>query len=429
MINYDEEVEKSVLSGLINYPSLLFNTELEVEDFYFEKHQIIFKILKENNGQETDILMISKKISEKKLNIIGGLTYLSKIIGIFTGKIVFNRYVKLLKDKTIRRKIDKAQKTNLIVLQDEDKDTTEILSEVQKNIMDINITNKEDASGENAVNQLIQAQLEYSKKYEAGERYIGTPCGIEKIDKIIDGFREGHLWVIGAWASTGKSSFVLNLLHNIIENTPTALISLEMGTIDIVSKIISIRHKISTQGIIKGMVKDDFLRKIEEGKSYIHDSKLNIYTKYFKLEEIKMLVRKEVYTRKTKVIAIDYVQNILGEGMREYDLLTKVAIDMQGLARELGITIILLSQVSNESAKGGGAGAGFKGSGAFEAVADLAIRLYRKKEEENIHDEEIPLFIDIKKNRHGFTGLISDYNLHLKSGKLTEKFNNFNIQL
>ena len=429
MINYDEDIEKNILSGLINYPTLIFTVELFEEDFYFEKHKLIFNVLKELKGKAVDILIVSRGLSTKELKKVGGMTYIAGMVNAFITKSTFNQHVKILKDKSIRRKIETAQKINLSILADENKETTDLLSEVQKNIMDINIENKEDASGKNAVNQLIKAQVEYSEKYEHGNKHIGIPCGIEKLDSTIDGLRKGHVWVIGAWASTGKSSFLLNIIHNIAKNTPTALISLEMGAIDIVSKIISIRHGISTQGIIKGMTNDDNLDKIEDGKSYVYNSKLNIYTKYFELEQIKMLIRKEVYTRKTKVIAIDYVQNIIGQGMREYELLTKVAIDMQSIARELEITIILLSQVSNESVKGNGAGAGFKGTGAFEAVADLAIRLYRNKENEKIQDKDVPLFIKIEKNRHGFTGLIDNYNLELKSGKLLNKVINPFIKL
>ena len=135
-----------------------------------------------------------------------------------------------------------------------------------------------------------------------------------------------------------------------------------------------------------------------------------------------MLIRKDVYNRKVKFVVIDYVQNIISEkGLREYELMTSAATDLQALARELGITIYIVSQISNDSEKGNGAGAGFKGTGALEAVADLAIRLKRDKSKEDPNDEYVPVDIIVTKNRHGFTGKISDYSMWLKSGKFEEQ--------
>ena len=126
-----------------------------------------------------------------------------------------------------------------------------------------------------------------------------------------------------------------------------------------------------------------------------------------------MTIRKDVFKRKIKMVVIDYIQNIIGNS-KEYDLITKVVTELQSLARELGITIIMVSQISNEAEKGQSAGAGFKGSGAIEAVSDLAIRLKRYKDKENLNDSCVPVDIIIAKNRHGFTGLISDYVMYLK---------------
>jgi len=155
--------------------------------------------------------------------------------------------------------------------------------------------------------------------------------------------------------------------------------------------------------------------------SFLNQTNLEIHTE-FDYEKIVMQIRKDVYTRSVKVVMVDYIQKIThGKVYEETPLMAKIAQGLSNLAQELKISILLLSQISNEAQKGSGAGAGYKGSGAIEASADLAIVLKRDKKSEAPQQEWVDMKIIITKNKFGFDGNFDSW-LHLKSGQVsTEK--------
>ncbi len=412
---FNKDVEFGALSALINEPNLIFDSDLQENDFYLGEHKSIFKVIEDLKGTKIDTTLLVQKL--KELKIENPTSKSAKIVGSYFTNRQVKEYFKITKEDSIKRQLNIAS-LSINNLVDEDLDINELLARSQREIMKINTLEKEDPTGKQIVKDITKAQEEFTTKYQSGGKYIGVETGIEKLDKAIDGMRKGHVWIIGAWANTGKSSFLLNIINNIMGETPVSLISLEMNKVDIGSKLIGIRNKTTQQSVYKSFLDKGNLEKVEEGKDVLYNSKLRVYTESFYLDEIKMLIRKDVYSNKTRIVAVDYAQNILGSGQKEYQLMTDIAQELQALARELKITILILSQISNESAKGGGAGAGFKGSGAFEAVADLAIRLVRDRKSEPADAEEVPIGIELAKNRHGFTGVIDGYYLHLKSGQL-----------
>jgi replicative DNA helicase len=294
------------------------------------------------------------------------------------------------------------------------------LANSQNSIVGINLIKNQNDSIQNSLLEMDKVKKEYADKYSQGKEFLGIPCGIRDIDGFIDGMRPGHIWVVGAFTSTGKTQFMLNIAQSVMEQAePISIISLEMSRVDLTARLIGIRTNTSSMKVLKGLYDKTLEDKVFEARTFLNLVDCDIHTTYFDLEKIKMIIRKDVYTRKVKVVFIDYVQNIISDkGKREYEILTQSATDLQALARELGITIYIVSQISNEAEKGEGAGAGFKGTGALEAVADIAIRLKRTRKDENPEDEFVNLNIHITKNRHGYTGSIKDYVLWLKSGKI-----------
>lgn len=417
--NIDAEI--AILNLLVSYDDLFYLFELSADDFYQEKHKIIFNAITElkQQNKKIDIVILSDYL-KNNLKAVGGLTYIAKLLSSYNTKQSYKDYVVIIKNCSIRRKLIEMQMQNEKYVFNDEMKAEKILNEMQNNLNNLVVEKKED-NIQDVITKVSDLQAQFSEKYEQGKQFIGIPSGILKIDKAIDGLRPGHIWVVGGWSSTGKTMFVLNIALNILKQIPTTMISLEMSKVDLVARLIGIRHNISAMRVIKGFQNDEILKKAEEGKNFLWHSKLKIYSNYFELEKIKMLIRREVYQRNAKVFIIDYIQNMLSDKInKEYELITKAITDLQAIAGELKITILVVSQISNASEKGQGAGAGFKGSGALEAVADLAIRLKRNKQNEQPEDTDVPIDILIAKNRHGFTGLINSYLINLKSGKFYE---------
>ncbi len=423
--HYDETMERSVLGSLLLDKEAIYKVldALEPADFYFEKHQTIYRVLLElfKAGREIDMVLIGQELEAQQLvKRIGGYAYLAELTNAVATSSNIEHYAEIVKSHSIRRQLLEAQQKNLSIIADHEKDIGTVLAETQGNIVKINAINKTDDSIKAILRELEEAQEAYSVRRENGQQYIGYRSGIDKIDQHIDGIRPGHIWVVGGWTSTGKTQFALNIVNSLLEQSvPTAIISLEMSRVDTLARLIGIRTNMSSMAVIKGRNDVQSAHQIESSKDFFHRSPLYVHTTFFDIEKIKMLIRKDVYTLGVKFVLVDYVQNIISEekAMREYDLLTQSAVALQAIARELGITIYIVSQISNESEKGNGAGAGFKGTGALEAVADLAIRLERDRKKEGADDLYVPVKITIFKNRHGYTGKIDSYCMWLKSGK------------
>ena len=417
-IPFNQEMEQHLLGSILIDKSAIYKIidYIEVSDFYIEDHQKIYKAMLED-PEAIDLITLKNKT--KKGKILAGLTN-----GVVTATNILE-YAKIIKDNSIRRQLIKSNINNTKIIGDEEKEIETVLAEVQNSVLDVGLYKKHDDTSKTALLEVEQVQSLYEEKREMGQDLLGISCGFEKIDNAIDGLRPHHVWVVGAFTSYGKTMFALNIINSVIsQGIPSAMISLEMSKVDMIARLIAIRTKLNSNTILKGLVDTEKLKQINDAKDFLRVAPLLLHTDYFQLEKIRYIIRKDYITNGTKVFVIDYLQNIRGEG-KEYDMITKSVIELQALARELKITLILISQISNEAQSGRGAGAGFKGSGHIEAVADLAIRLRRDKDTEVIVDGKtmspIEVKVQIAKNRHGITGSF-DYSLYLESGTFREGF-------
>lgn len=416
------EAEVAVLGSLLldknNWYKLI--GLLTAPDFYEPKHQKIFACYEEmaSSGQSIDLVTMSERLESKdELDKIGGRSYLIDLYNKTPTSAHLLQYAKIVKDRSLRRQLITAQYENESDIFNEEEAINTVIATTQNRLFSVNPVRVKSDKVQQILGDLESLQLEFQDKYRTGKKIIGYSCGIEKLDDAIDGLRPGHLWVIGGWHGTGKTSFALNIIHAVLEQmVPTSIITLEMSQVDLTAKLIGIRHELSSMKIIKGHLDPKTAESVEEGKWFLHQTNFEIHTE-FDIEKIKLQIRKDVYVRGVKVVMIDYLQKIGSETIfEETALLSKTAKDLSNLAQELGITILAISQISNDAKIGKGAGAGFKGSGSIEASADLAIVLKRDKAKEEASADWVPVKIQITKNKFGFDGFDESF-MHLPSGR------------
>jgi len=413
------EAEQNILSALISNNNKIYNLELDVEDFYDSKNKNIYSSICEliDKRKKADLITISQDLINKGLlEDTGGRSYLAKITVDIYGNL--KECIEIVKDNSIRRKLLQAQELNQSLIMDSSNNIDKVLAETQNNIFEVTNFKKQNDSIKKTIDELYDIRAEYSEKYKDGQKYLGFETGLKKLDDAIDGLRAGHLWVVGGWTSTGKTQFSLNIVNSVLnQDVPTSIFSLEMSKVDLLARLIGIRTNLSSTRIIKGMNEPVVADLIEKQIDTLSRKPVEIHNTYYDIDKIKMMIRKDVYTRGVKFIVLDYLQNIQSEKYsKEYEIISKSITQLYALALELGITILVVSQISNESQKGMGAGGGFKGSGTIEAAADFAIKLTREKDEENPNDNAVSVKVRITKNRHGFTGVIDDYFMYVKSG-------------
>lgn len=289
----------------------------------------------------------------------------------------------------------------------------EVAAEVQQRILQaVSHTSTEDADIQTVIDEFEAFRQMYAAKNANGDALLGTSTGFGKLDEIIDGLRDGHLWIIGGYTNLGKTYAALNILTNLLKDGKrTVFYSLEMTRVDILARILGILTENNGNAIAKGGVDKD---RVAEALAIVQKSQLGIFKDKSDIGQIILSIHEECARKKPALIVIDFLQLVqCKEAKSEYEATTKAILELQKAAQRHNVPIIVLSQVSNESARAGDQQVmGFKGSGGIAAAADLAIELVSGEESvtelRTKMNEGTPVKIKwhIKKNRHGRVGTI-----------------------
>lgn len=402
------EAEKAVLGSIILRPNALVEVSgiLTQESFYSPKNGNLFKIFLELQKKNQPIDMVS--LTKEKIE----LSLLAEISSSYAISTNVKHYAEeIAKYKTLRDVIEIGHKIVDVGFKEDYENIPVVLSELQKNLVDKKVKQSNIIE---TFNDFDKRTEEYQEKKRNGIDLIGLSCGYSKIDKVIDGLRKGHFWVIGGYSNLGKTTLSLNIVADLIKQGKRVVYySLEMTDVDTVSRLLGVMCKENGISIIKGYSKNQEEVNIQRQK--IINSNFLVKTGVSELSEILMSMYEENIKNPVDLFIVDYIQNMKVKGARsEYETITTSSVELQLNAQRLGIPTIALSQISNEGAKGSEMQlvASFKGSGAINASADLAmeIKIGEKNNEERIEKirrgEKVNMKLVISKNRHGSVGYL-----------------------
>lgn len=409
-----DNLEKSILGHLIHGSEREFAkvfTVLSVEDFttYKKYAEVMFKAWKNGENHRQELTNANLKIS----------TILSDEILLSLDKTVYKLKRMVMADR-VKVILDTASHTV------SHERLTETVSDVQQKLIHaVSETSPDESNIENIIEEFRAYQTEYEEKRKNGIELLGESTGYKKLDEIIDGLRPGHLWIIGGYTNLGKTYGSLNIAAELIrQKKRTVFFSLEMTRVDILARTVGILTDQNGNTIAKGF---DDKAKTDKAMKMVEDSRFGVYTSKNDISQIIMAMHAEVIKDKPALFIVDFLQLVhVKDAQSEYETTTTAILEIQNAAQRFGVPIIVLSQVSNESAKQGDQQfMGFKGSGAIAAAADLAIELVSG--EENVKDlrqkmnDGKSVFIKwhIKKNRHGRVGSIM-MNFMGKTGVFSE---------
>lgn len=287
------------------------------------------------------------------------------------------------------------------------------VSDFQKKIISkVEKTDLEKTDIESLIKEFKTKQEFYKEKFRNGNGIIGLSTGYPNLDEVIDGLRQEHLIVIGGYTNTGKTFAALNIASQLIKDKKrVAYFSFEMGQVDILSRLVGILSNESGLSILKG-----FGKKTEETNKaieMIQESNISIHSFKSEISELLFTMLEENIKQKVDLFVIDFIQLITVKGSKsEYETITTAILELQKAAKRFKTTIIVLSQISNEGAKGDSPIMTFKGSGAIAAAADLAIEIKSNETDRETLKEKLKSGVDvrmkwdIRKNRHGRVGAI-----------------------
>ena len=419
------DAEKSLLGGLMMDKEAIYKIIdfFQKKDFYETKHQDIYEAMVNivDKSGSIDLLSVANRLEERELlGEIGGNSYLTELVNSVPTASHVAEYAKIVQKKRILREMIQAGQEISIAGYKEDKDVEEVLDEAEQKIFNIS---------ENSLrNRFLKVGDALEEAFERIEKMTmedadtrGVPSGYPSIDEVLSGFQKSDLIILAARPSMGKSSLAFNMAQKVAlkEDVPVGIFSLEMSHDQIVDKFLAsvsgvnlwkIRNgKLSTKGDI-----NDFTR-IQEAMGELSDAPIYIEDKSsFNIMQMKAMARRLQAEKGLGLIIIDYLQLIQPRSSSNsmVQQMTEISRSLKGLAKELNVPVIALSQLSraveNRTPKIPRL-SDLRETGALEQDADVVMLLYREDyyrddtERQNITD------IIIAKHRNGPTGKVELY--------------------
>lgn len=394
--------------------------EAKWEVFYDLRHQEIFKAMCEmvDKREQIDLITLQSKLkNEGMLDQVGGIGYLAGLPDTVPSSANLSHYADHVLEKHILRKLIHSCTDIIAEVYEFTGTAEELLERAEHGIMSARKLSQEESipTMKECVNKAIDTIEEYHKRQG---KIIGMPTGLPDLDKLTGGLTNGEVFVIAGRPSTGKTSLAMNIAEHVAVELelPVGVFSLEMTRDSLVMRMLCSRAKVNLRSIKDGfMVQRDFDKitlsggKLAKSQIIIEDiSGLSILN-------LKARARRMMSKYKIKLLVIDYLQLMHATiGTKRIDNrqqeIAEISGGVKALAKELGIPVILLSQLNREIDKREGKPrlSDLRESGAIEQDADIIGLLYdpnRKKEEDKNGDEADefakPINLFIAKQRNG----------------------------
>ncbi len=412
------EAEKSVLGGIFLKPDS-FGEVIGIigrDDFYKVAHRYVFEAMSQcYSSQESidPILIIDKLKKMGKYEEIGGDALLMDIIkGVPTAaNLLF--YAKIIKEKALLRSLGEAG-TKIVEMAYDGYDDADVILDKAEGLIFKIAENKESKD----IINIREAITEELKRLEVIVRNKGATTGISSgftvFDEKTSGFHPSDLIILAARPSMGKTAFALNIALTMAarEEKGVLLFSLEMSSAQLLQRLLAIQSGIGLQKIRNGFLTDDEWGKIGVACGQLSEAKIHIAdTPSVNVLEIRSIARKLKAMGRLDAIIIDYLQLIKGTGRgdnRQQEI-SDISRALKGIARELDVPIIALSQLSRAPEQRSDRRpmlSDLRESGAIEQDADMVVFLYRDDYYNENTDEKGITEVIIGKQRNGPVGTV-----------------------
>lgn len=323
-------------------------------------------------------------------------------------------YAKIVKDKSILRRLIKVTEEIENQCYTGQKELEEILSDTEKNIFQL--LQSRGGGDYVPIKEIVLNALEKIEQASKAQGNVtGIPTGFIDLDYKTSGLQPSDFILIAARPSMGKTAFVLNIAQYVAfhEDMPTAIFSLEMSKEQLVNRLFSLESRVDAQTLRSGNLNDTDWEKLIEGAGIIGNSRLLIDdTPGISISELRSKCRKFKLEHDLKLIIIDYLQLMSSNGRNDsrQQEISEISRSLKGLARELNVPVIALSQLSRaveQRPEHRPMLSDLRESGAIEQDADVVMFIYRDDYYNKDTDMKNIAEINIAKQRNGPIGTIN----------------------
>jgi replicative DNA helicase len=418
--------EAAVLGSMLIDPECIGDVveQLTTEAFYRIEHRYIYDALislyEKNKGVGIDAVLLREELIKRNQLEEVGVEYIAKILDSVPSSANVGYYTGIVKDKMLLRELISAAGEILDSAYNQTGEMAEVLDEAEQKMF--SITDKNISGTASSLKDLIARSFELIEKRQ-GIHITGLPTGFFELNELTCGLQNGEMIIVAGRPSMGKTSLALNIAEHIglIDNTPVAIFSLEMGRQQLAERFLCSISGIDSQKVRRGLLSDADYKKLANACAELSEAPIYIDdTSTLTPLELRAKARRLKSRHDIRCILVDYLQLMhLGSGRIEsrQQEITAISRYLKALARELNIPVIVLSQL-NRSPEGREGHrprmSDLRESGSIEQDADVIMLLHREAYyhkgdsdwEEKNSDKMNAAELIIAKQRNGPTGTV-----------------------
>lgn len=400
---------------------------LKPECFYSDVHQRIFRAMQilSDRYQPIDITMVAQQLkTTDELDLVGGLYSVMKLTNEVKSTAGLEGYARVILEQFMKREMIRISGETISEAYDDSTDVFELLDDHEKKFSEITTGHLQNNYSD-IETEAVKAITRIEDLRKRNDDFTGVPSGFRDLDRITHGWQDTDLIILAARPSVGKTAFALNLARNAalhpVKPTVVALFSLEMSKGQLVNRLLSSESGIWLDKIQRGKLDDNEMSQLyTAGLQSLVKSGIKIDdTAAINILSLRAKCRRMKRKHNIGLIIIDYLQLMSGTGERNGNReqeISRISRDLKGLAKQLSVPIIALSQLSREVEKRQGDRkmpqlSDLRESGAIEQDADLVMFMYRPEYYDQNSNElgestKGETHLKIAKHRNGDLGII-----------------------
>ena len=420
------DAEAAVLAAAVLSPEVVPDivSLLKVEDFYRPAHRVVYAAITDLFQRDIPIDQLSLADyleASNQLQLVGGKTFVIDLASNGAVALVnWRQHAAIVKRCAVLRAIIAASTSITALAFDAPADDIESIVE-QSEAMLLSVTNREVESASHPLGDFVMQAYDEIAAIATGNAHIaGISTGFTELDKVLLGLRPGTMHIIGARPGVGKTAFALSLALNVAKaGTPVVFFSLEMSGSEIATRLLCSEAGISSEAVRQGSIMDDEWQPLVEATERLSSLDFTVDdTAGTNVIEIRTKARRLLHGKEGGLIIVDYLQLInpvnTGREKNRTNEVGEMSRALKVLAKDLGVPVIALSQLSREVDKRPDKRpvlGDLRESGSIEQDADTVMFIDRSLTEDEANDEKHdrpPLGtanIIVAKNRAGRSGV------------------------
>jgi replicative DNA helicase len=423
---HSPEAEQGVLGCVLLSPNDCMGVCVETlkggeEVFYDLRHQTIFTALAEmyDRREAIDIITLQQQLKNRQLlEEVGGIAYLSALPDTVPSAANLQYYLDIVQEKYFLRKMIHTCTDVVSRVYDYEGELDALMDEVERDILRISESRVQ--SQTSTIKDLVKKAINTIEDFHQRQGLLtGVGTGFTDLDKMTSGLHGGEMIVIAARPSMGKTSLAMNIAEHVAieQRLPVGVFSLEMTSESLVLRMLCSRSRVNLRSVREGFLAERDFPKLTGAAGKLANAPLFIDdSSGLSILQLRAKARRMCQQYGVKLFVVDYLQLLHSTARRAENRQQEIADISNGiksLAKELGVPVIVLSQLNREIEREKGRPprlSDLRESGAIEQDADVVGLLYKPKsgneddEGGGVEEDAVPVNLLIAKQRNGPTG-------------------------